>query len=107
MKSQSQISEKSLKKSIKSEEENVNLKIEKLKSEREKRVENTFKDITEQIQRYIATKFLISLLTGVIVGVVYPSNCNDVNPIRIYRLYNSGRRYNYNSPKYYRESSWT
>jgi AI-2 transport protein TqsA len=70
MKSQSQISEKSLKKSIKSDEENDKLKIEKLRLEREKRVENTFKDITEQIQRYIATKFLISLLTGLIVGVV-------------------------------------
>ena len=33
-------------------------------------VEKTFKDITEQIQRYIATKFLISLVTGIIIGII-------------------------------------
>ena len=67
MKSQSQISEKTLKKKIKLDEANDQASIEQVRAERERRVENTFKDITEQIQRYIATKFLISLLTGIIV----------------------------------------
>ena len=52
------------------EELNDKDRLEIIKNERERRVEKTFKDITEQIQRYIATKFLISLLTGFLVGVV-------------------------------------
>jgi len=71
MKSQSQISLKSLKKKITKEggdEDKDKLSI--IRQEREKRVEQTFKDITQQIQRYIATKFLISLLTGAVVGII-------------------------------------
>lgn len=69
--SQSKISQKSLKKKIviKSDEDDKS-QIENIRSQREKRIEQTFKDITEQIQRYIATKFLISLVTGIVVGIV-------------------------------------
>ena len=42
--------------------------IEKIQQERTVKIEKTFKDIIEQVQRYIATKFLISLTTGVLVG---------------------------------------
>ncbi len=44
-------------------------KLQKIKAEKEKEIEKTFKDITEQVQRYIATKFLISLTTAVLVGI--------------------------------------
>lgn len=37
--------------------------------QREMKLQKTFKDITEQIQKYILTKFLISLLLGVVVGI--------------------------------------
>ncbi len=42
--------------------------IAKIKNDRAEKVEKTFKDIIEQVQKYIATKFLISLSTGIIVG---------------------------------------
>jgi predicted PurR-regulated permease PerM len=71
IKSQAKISRKTLKKKIEDPQElNDNYRLEIIKNERERRVEKTFKDITEQIQRYIATKFLISLLTGFLVGIV-------------------------------------
>jgi len=70
MRSQSQISLKSLKKKVLKEDQTDINRLELIRTEREKRVEKTFKDITEQIQRYIATKFLISLLTGLIVGII-------------------------------------
>ncbi len=38
--------------------------------QREMKLQKTFKDITEQIQKYIVTKFLISLLLGIVVGIV-------------------------------------
>jgi len=50
--------------------ENNNVKAEKEKEKRKKKIEKTFKDITEQVQRYIATKFLISLLTSIVIGIV-------------------------------------
>lgn len=68
MKSQSKISKKSLQKKMDDIDDKD--QVGKLSSEREKRVEKTFRDITEQIQRYIAAKFLISLLTGFLVGIV-------------------------------------
>ncbi len=37
---------------------------------REEKIEKTFKDITSQVQRYITTKFLLSLLTGVVAGFI-------------------------------------
>jgi predicted PurR-regulated permease PerM len=71
IKSQAKISRKTLKKKIEDPQElNDKDRFEIIKNERERRVEKTFKDITEQIQRYIATKFLISLLTGFLVGIV-------------------------------------
>jgi len=70
IKSQSQISLKYLKKKFPKGEVGDKNNIELIKAEREKIVEKTFKDITEQIQRYIATKFLISLLTGLLVGII-------------------------------------
>ena len=71
IKSQAKISKKRLMKKVDDPEElNDKDRLEIIKNERERRVEKTFKDITEQIQRYIATKFLISLLTGFLVGVV-------------------------------------
>jgi predicted PurR-regulated permease PerM len=45
-------------------------RIEAVKVERQQYIEKTFKDITEQIQRYIATKFLISLITSIIVAII-------------------------------------
>jgi predicted PurR-regulated permease PerM len=45
-------------------------RVEKLKTHRGMIIEKTFKDITQQIQRYISTKFLISLLTGVVTGII-------------------------------------
>ncbi|MCW8848566.1 MAG: AI-2E family transporter, partial [Melioribacteraceae bacterium] len=66
--SQSIISTKSLKKKIEGDANKA--KIELFRADRERKVEKTFKDITEQIQRYIATKFLISLITGLIVGLI-------------------------------------
>jgi len=44
--------------------------IETLTIQRELKLQKTFKDITEQVQRYIVTKFLISLSVGIIVGIV-------------------------------------
>ena len=70
IKSQSEISLKSIKKKLQKNDVNDRTDLEMIKGEREKRIEKTFKDITEQIQRYIATKFLISLMTGVIVGII-------------------------------------
>ncbi len=50
--------------------QNESTKVEKATNDRKKKIEKTFKDITEQIQRYLATKFLISLLTSVLIGLV-------------------------------------
>ncbi len=44
--------------------------MEKIRKDREGKLRRTFKDITEQIQKYITTKFLISLLTGLLIGLV-------------------------------------
>jgi predicted PurR-regulated permease PerM len=38
--------------------------------ERESKLRKTFRDITEQIQKYIVTKFFVSLLLGVLVGII-------------------------------------
>jgi predicted PurR-regulated permease PerM len=38
--------------------------------QRETRLQKTFKDITEKIQKYIFTKFMISLFLGLVVGLV-------------------------------------
>ncbi|MCB0731445.1 MAG: AI-2E family transporter [Ignavibacteriae bacterium] len=74
VKSKAKISNKALKKNlitVKSEDVDLEKdRIESIKLEKEKTIEQTFKDITQQIQRYIATKFLISLVTGIIVGII-------------------------------------
>lgn len=38
--------------------------------QRESKLQKTFKDITEKVQKYIITKFVISLVLGIIVGIV-------------------------------------
>ncbi len=38
--------------------------------QKEEMVENTFKSITDQIQKYIATKFYISIIAGFVVGAI-------------------------------------
>ncbi len=43
---------------------------ETLTFQREIKLQRTFKDITEQIQRYIVTKFLISLSMGILFGLI-------------------------------------
>ncbi len=44
--------------------------LETMTIQRETKLQRTFKDITVKVQKYIFTKFMISLLLGVIVGVV-------------------------------------
>jgi predicted PurR-regulated permease PerM len=44
--------------------------LETLTIQRELRLRKTFKDITERVQRYIITKFLISLTVGLVVGII-------------------------------------
>ncbi|MCB0749882.1 MAG: AI-2E family transporter [Ignavibacteriae bacterium] len=75
LKAQTESSLKRVKKSLIAENEEIEKakyeqRLEVIKIEREKTIQKTFKDITEQIQRYIATKFLLSLLTGIIVGII-------------------------------------
>lgn len=41
-----------------------------IKEQREIKIQKTFKDITEQVQKYIATKLLISMMTGLVVGTI-------------------------------------
>lgn len=60
---------KELKKQEQTKNESMNT-LDNLKLQREEKIEKTFKDITSQVQRYIATKFLLSLLTGVLAGFV-------------------------------------
>jgi predicted PurR-regulated permease PerM len=57
------------KESIFSENE-ANEALQTMTIERELRLRKTFKDITEKVQRYIITKFLISLSVGLIVGII-------------------------------------
>ena len=44
--------------------------METLTIQRELKLRKTFKDITEQVQKYIVTKFLISLSVGLLVGII-------------------------------------
>ena len=65
-----------MKKQLKQGNENIysdhgaNEALETLTIQRELRLRKTFKDITEQVQRYIVTKFLISLSVGLLVGII-------------------------------------
>ncbi len=47
-----------------------NKEIQTLTIQREIKLKRTFKDITDQVQKYIITKFLISLSLGVVMGLV-------------------------------------
>jgi AI-2 transport protein TqsA len=44
--------------------------LETMTIQREIKLRRTFKDITEQVQRYVVTKFLISLTMGLIFGII-------------------------------------
>ncbi|MEW6195397.1 MAG: AI-2E family transporter [Bacteroidota bacterium] len=65
---------KKIKKELKDHEHEEHLSadedITSMTIQREMKLQKTFKDITEQIQKYIVTKFLISLLLGIVVGIV-------------------------------------
>ncbi|MCZ7602716.1 MAG: AI-2E family transporter [Melioribacteraceae bacterium] len=62
---------KQIKKELKKEEDKKSTNtLDNLKVRREQLIEKTFKDITSQVQRYIATKFMLSLLTGVLSGFI-------------------------------------
>jgi predicted PurR-regulated permease PerM len=67
---QSDVSRKKIRKDLEKKTDDINAMLTSAIAAREIKVEKTFKDITEQIQRYIATKFLISLLTGIVVGII-------------------------------------
>lgn len=51
-------------------EELRNIEKQKLKEINESLIDNTFKVITYQVQKYIATKFFISLLSGLLTGLI-------------------------------------
>ncbi len=75
LKIQSHVSLKTIKKSLLINDEEIEKaeyqkRLDEIRAQREKTIEKAFKDITEQIQRYIATKFLISLLKGVLIGII-------------------------------------
>lgn len=72
------ISIKKIKKELKKKEEESLVPVEelkeieeqKLKDKNEELIDKTFKDITYQVQKYIATKFFISLLSGLTSGLI-------------------------------------
>ncbi len=75
VKAQTELSLESYKQTLAEEDNEIKKarreeKLKQITARRERTIEKTFKDITEQIQRYIATKFLISLLTGIVVGII-------------------------------------
>lgn len=64
---------KKIKKELKKQDQSENgssTTLDDLKLQREHQIEKTFKDITSQVQRYITTKLMLSLLTGVLAGFV-------------------------------------
>ncbi|MEW6653847.1 MAG: AI-2E family transporter [Bacteroidota bacterium] len=46
------------------------LNFETITIQREETLQRTFKDITEQVQKYIITKFLVSLSVGLVMGTI-------------------------------------
>jgi len=52
------------------ENESIDEQLATLTIQREMKLRKTFKDITEQIQKYIITKFLISLTLGFLIGII-------------------------------------
>ncbi|MEG8946700.1 AI-2E family transporter [Rosettibacter firmus] len=68
---------KKLKKELKQKQElldnpdqSIDEQLATLTIQREMKLRKTFKDITEQIQKYILTKFFISILLGILVGTI-------------------------------------
>jgi len=52
------------------EDNDYEIEKRKTKEDRGMKFEKTFRDITQQIQKYISTKFLISLITGFLVAII-------------------------------------
>jgi predicted PurR-regulated permease PerM len=50
--------------------DHIDTDVETMTIQREIKLQKTIKDITEQVQRYVVTKLLISLSVGVIVGFI-------------------------------------
>jgi predicted PurR-regulated permease PerM len=48
----------------------INDKIAEVKQKKAQEIENTFKNITSQVQRYIIVKFFISLFTGLLSALI-------------------------------------
>jgi predicted PurR-regulated permease PerM len=63
-----ELKEKSLKEGLKAK--SLDDQLATMTIQREMKLKKTFKDITSQVQKYIITKFLISLTLGVLVGLV-------------------------------------
>jgi predicted PurR-regulated permease PerM len=67
---------KKIKRDLKTHKEQTDIdtgtddELEKIKSERTVLIDDTFKDITSKIQGYISTKFLMSFITGILVGII-------------------------------------
>ncbi|MCX7798210.1 MAG: AI-2E family transporter [Melioribacter sp.] len=67
---------KKLKKELKQKQEfldnqsSIDEQLATLTIQREMKLQKTFKDITEQIQKYIIMKFFLSLLLGVLIGII-------------------------------------
>ena len=67
---------KKIEKTVKEEKENngeekpVAVRIEEVKTRQEISIERTFRAITDNVQKYIATKFFVSFLVGLFVGVI-------------------------------------
>lgn len=53
-----------------SDEHSIDEELASLTIQREMKLRRTFRDITEQIQKYIITKFFISLTLGILVGTI-------------------------------------
>ncbi|MFA8342767.1 MAG: AI-2E family transporter [Rhodothermaceae bacterium] len=61
---------KKLRKETMDEDINKSELLSKVRVEKGAVIENTFKNITDRVQNYIFTKFLISIVTGILVGIV-------------------------------------
>ncbi|MBK7104698.1 MAG: AI-2E family transporter [Ignavibacteriae bacterium] len=75
LKVQSHVSKKIIKKNLILDDEEIEKaeyqkKLDEVRTHREQTIEKAFRDITEQIQRYIAAKFLLSLLKSIVIGII-------------------------------------
>ena len=55
---------------ISADEKPVAVRVEEVKSRQEISIERTFRAITDNVQKYIATKFFVSFLVGLLVGLI-------------------------------------